>query len=75
MLIGHIAFTGDSLATIVDQVLENTPPAPGKIRPGTPGELNRLILEMISKQNTRRPSAQIVLDTLKKLSLSYPPGS
>jgi len=73
MLIGHIAFTGDSLSAIVDRVLETTPPAPGKIRPGIPGELNRLILEMISKQNTQRPSAQIVLNTLKSLSRSYLP--
>lgn len=72
MLIGKMAFTGDSLAAIVDQVLESTPPAPGKIRPEIPGELNRLILEMISKQNNQRPSAQIVLNTLKKLSRSYP---
>ena len=70
MLVGHIVFTGDSLAAIVDQVLENTPSAPGKIRPGIPGELNRLILEMISRQNTKRPSAQIVLDTLRKRALS-----
>jgi tetratricopeptide (TPR) repeat protein len=75
MLIGHFAFTGDSLSAIVDQVLDTTPPAPGKIRQGVPGELNRLILKMISKQNTRRPSAQIVLNTLKKLSRSCPPVS
>lgn len=75
MLVGNTVFTGDSLATIVDRVLENTPPAPGKIRPGIPGELNRLVLKMISKQSTRRPSAQTVLDMLKKLSLSYPPGN
>jgi serine/threonine-protein kinase len=68
MLIGHIVFTGDSLSAIVDRVLETTPPAPGKIRTGTPGELNRLILEMISKQNNRRPSALNVLNTLKTLS-------
>jgi tetratricopeptide (TPR) repeat protein len=75
MLIGHFAFTGDSLSAIVDQVLDTTPPAPGKIRPGIPGELNRLILEMISKQTSRRPTAHIVLNTLKKLSRSCLRGS
>jgi tetratricopeptide (TPR) repeat protein len=74
MVIGQTVFPGDSLASVVEHILDDTPAVPKNIRPGIPGELNRLILQMISKQDTLRPSAQRVLDTLKEISLSYPPG-
>jgi serine/threonine-protein kinase len=53
MLVGNVAFTGDSKSTIIGKILEYLPPEPGKIRPGIPGDLNRLILQMISKTGTQ----------------------
>jgi serine/threonine-protein kinase len=75
MVIGQTVFPGDSLAAVVEHILDDTPAVPKKIRPEIPDELNQLILQMISKQDSQRPSAQIVLDTLRELSLSYPPGN
>jgi serine/threonine-protein kinase len=68
MVVGDIAFTGDSMSSIVGKIIDNPPPEPNTVRPGIPGELNRLISKMISKQDTQRPSAQIVLNTLKSIT-------
>ncbi|MCP5102124.1 MAG: tetratricopeptide repeat protein [bacterium] len=68
MVAGNIAFTGDSKSSIVGKILEYQPPDPNKIRPGIPADLNRLILQMISKQTTQRPSIQTVLNTLKEIN-------
>lgn len=67
MMTGKFAFTGDSLSAIVEQVLYHTLPPPAEIRPGVPGELNQLILGMTKKQDNMRPTAQTVLETLKRL--------
>ena len=70
MVVGGFVFAGDSVTTIVEHILDKTPPPPNTIRPDIPEPLNRLIVQMISKQNHLRPTAQTVLDTLKELSRS-----
>lgn len=69
MVVGSIAFTGDSMSAIVGKIIDNPPPEPKSVRPGIPGELNRLIVKMISKQDTQRPSTQTVLNTLKNITI------
>jgi serine/threonine-protein kinase len=70
MVIGGLVFAGDSVTTIVEHILDKTPPPPNTIRTDIPEPLNTLILQMISKENDQRPTAQTVLDTLKELSAS-----
>lgn len=72
MIIGKMAFDGNSLPLIVEQILDSPPPPPNRIRPEISDQLNNLILQMILKQNTKRPSARHVLEILKELSLSNP---
>jgi len=64
ILTGKVAFPGDSLLHIEKQILYTTPPAPAAIRPGIPGKLNELIMQMLSKNPDQRPSAETVLTQL-----------
>jgi tetratricopeptide (TPR) repeat protein/tRNA A-37 threonylcarbamoyl transferase component Bud32 len=64
MLTGRVAFPGDSLSGIEKQILYTTPAAPGVLRPGIPGGLNDLIMQMLSKNPDHRPSVETVLTRL-----------
>ncbi len=66
MLTGRVAFSGDSLTQIERQILYATPAAPGVLRPGIPGELSDLIMQMLSKNPDQRPSVETVLTRLNR---------
>jgi serine/threonine-protein kinase len=64
MLTGRRAFEGDTITDIVDKILKSIPEEPEKLLPKIPDVLNRLIVEMLSKEPEQRPPAELVLKTL-----------
>jgi serine/threonine-protein kinase len=71
MVTGRHAFPGDTITEIADKILVSAPDQPAQYRPGIPDELNGLIMQMLSKESTRRPSAAVVLNRLKTVILSH----
>lgn len=67
MLTGRVAFAGDTITHIERQILEATPAVPIELLPEIPEDVNRLIMEMISKQPGRRPTAEDVFHRLEYL--------
>jgi len=68
MLVGKSAFTADTITDVVEKILGESPNEPGQLRPEIPEALNHLIMHMLSKEPTRRPSTGDVLITLKNAS-------
>lgn len=64
MVTGRPAFTGDTFSQIEKQILETVPAVPIDIQPRIPGELNDLIMQMLSKDPDRRPTAETILEQL-----------
>lgn len=71
MATGKPAFPGDSMPAIVDQILNRKPESLSQFRPEIPAALNRLIIQMISKNPNQRPTAEFVLHKLKNIANSY----
>jgi serine/threonine protein kinase/dienelactone hydrolase len=68
MATGHRAFAGDSPGTIFEAILNRTPPAPRKINPEIPGELESIINRCLEKRReSRYDSAGTLLADLKEL--------
>jgi len=67
MLTGKSAFEAEILTAVVEKILRTSPREPGKLRPDIPGELNRLIMQMLSKVPAQRPPAANIVTTLKKI--------
>lgn len=67
LLAGKPLFPQDAITALVEKILAEIPPAPGQLRPGTPGELNDLIMAMLAKEPGKRPPAACVFTTLKKM--------
>jgi serine/threonine-protein kinase len=63
---GEMLFFGDTAVDIAQQILEKEPIALNKLRKDVPEELNRLITKMMNKEPGKRPSAEEILDILKK---------
>lgn len=72
MLTGHYAFDGDSLPTIVYRVINETPVAPGSLRPQLPTELCSLLARMLSKNPMERPDARALVGALHALVPTAP---
>lgn len=71
MVVGHIAFPGETATDIMKQVLEKTPVAPKGFRPDMPGELNDLIMKMLEKKKESRPGISKVFETLQFIQAKY----
>jgi len=67
MLTGKSAFEAEMLTAVVEKILGTTPREPRKLRPDIPGELNLLIMQMLSKVPAQRPAAANIVMTLKKM--------
>lgn len=66
LLAGEQPFFAESNAAVVNQIMKAKPIDPIKFRPDTPKPLNTLILKMLSKNSTHRPTAQQIINHLKK---------
>lgn len=67
MLSGEKPFSGESEENIIQQILEKEPIEIIMLRPDVPEELNHLIMQMVSKKSTRRPSIETVSDILNSI--------
>lgn len=66
MLTGRTPFVGPTLRVLESQVKQEAP-APSSLSPGTPGWLDRLVLELLEKSPDARPDdAQAVVEVLSK---------
>lgn len=68
LLAGIPVFAGDAITTLVEKILGEIPRAPGRLRPGIPGELNQLIMAMLSKTPGQRPSSSDIVTALGELT-------
>ncbi|MCP5102937.1 MAG: protein kinase [bacterium] len=68
MLTGITAFQGDTATEIVVRILERMPEELLRVRPDVPGALNRLVMEMMSKDPGQRPSAEVVRRTIEGIT-------
>lgn len=67
LLAGKTVYDSDSMAAVVEKILNEKPIPPRDIRPEIPVDLNRLIVRMLSKEANRRPTAKQVLHVLQAL--------
>jgi tetratricopeptide (TPR) repeat protein/tRNA A-37 threonylcarbamoyl transferase component Bud32 len=69
MLVGKPAFPAETITAVVEKILAEAPREPVRLRTDIPPELNRLIMQMLSKEPAQRPSAQDVLTVLKNMGI------
>jgi tetratricopeptide (TPR) repeat protein len=62
-LTGQVPFPGDNLSTVIDK-LRMDPPAPSRLLPQTPPDLDRLCMELLARKPAQRPSGIQVLTGL-----------
>lgn len=67
MLVGRPPFPQETITALVEKILDEAPKAPDQFHPEIPGELNHLIMQMLSKEPAQRPAAGEVLSALKKM--------
>ncbi|MCP5049333.1 MAG: tetratricopeptide repeat protein [bacterium] len=67
MVTGRLTFPGDTVNTIMKQILDQSPIEPGRLRPDLPVELNRLILDMLTKDSDSRPLIRDILVHLRQI--------
>ena len=66
MVTGRRPFHGEDVSVLVHH-LESTPPPPSDFYPACPDELERLILRLLAKESSDRPTAGEAADTLNSL--------
>jgi formylglycine-generating enzyme required for sulfatase activity/serine/threonine protein kinase len=68
MATGREAFTGSDVLAVLSSLAMDDPPPPRNVNPKVPAALSTLILQLLSKDASRRPaSAQEVVDTLRSI--------
>ena len=73
LLCGIRPFTGDTLSTLVFEILSKEPPPVGSLRPSLPGDLVALAHRMLAKdRNHRSASATEVVKAIRELETSMP---
>jgi serine/threonine-protein kinase len=75
-LTGRNPFQGPTLADTLGAILKDRPASVASLRPGTPGELARLLERLLSKSRDDRPaSARVLLEELGRIAAPTPsPG-
>ena len=64
---GRGPFRGDSGPALMSSILRDAPPPPSQFRTGLPKPIDDLILGCLDKDSSRRPSAQALSATLRRL--------
>lgn len=73
LLCGIRPFGGETLSTLVFEILSKEPPPVGSLRPSLPGELVALAHRMLAKdRNHRSATAEAVVQDIRKLEASIP---
>ncbi len=72
LVTGVTAFPGDRATDVLTRILEETPVYPRRLRQDIPGDLNALVMRMISKKPSVRPTAAAVLDQIRRLRAEEP---
>jgi serine/threonine protein kinase len=59
-------FRGDSIPSVMYQIVHHEPPTPCTLNPGVPPSLDRLVMQLLAKQREQRPpSARAVREALR----------
>ena len=66
-LTGMKPFPAELPTDIIRQILDSEAIPPRRLRPGTPPELDRLLLAMLAKQPVQRPDEQTVIEQLRRI--------
>jgi serine/threonine-protein kinase len=64
MLTGNVPFKGDSAFAVLRRHATTPPPAPSSLNYAIPETLDRLVLRMLSKEPSERPTAEDLLNEL-----------
>jgi tetratricopeptide (TPR) repeat protein len=72
MLCSTPPFPGETVLEIMRQIIGHSPPAISTCRPDAPPDLDTLVMKMLAKDPTNRPSADDILNTLRHLNVSIP---
>jgi tRNA A-37 threonylcarbamoyl transferase component Bud32 len=67
---GHVPFPGDGMTHIMRQIMSRVPSPPLRVRNDLPPDLNTLIMKMMKKEISERPSLDDVIEALKGLRSS-----
>ncbi|UCH94690.1 MAG: protein kinase [Candidatus Aminicenantes bacterium] len=70
MLCGRLPFPGETVIDIMRQIIGKNPPPVSEYRSDIPGELNHLVMQMIQKKPSQRPSAGLIRNQLQHVSVS-----
>ncbi len=69
-------FRGDTLASLLLQVVERPAAAPSSLQPGVPADLDAITLRCLEKDPARRfPSAEALAEALEGLGRAAPPAT
>ena len=64
---GHVPFPGEELTHIMKQIMNRVPSPPLRLRSDLPPGLNTLIMNMMKKESSERPSLEDVIEALNQL--------
>jgi len=67
MLAGRLPFTGDSSLAVLTAIVNEHPVPLGRLKPELPAALSSLVMSMLEKERSARPSAVEVDDALDKI--------
>jgi tRNA A-37 threonylcarbamoyl transferase component Bud32 len=70
MLTGEPPFRAETVTAVVEKILDKSPEEPIQLCPHIPAELNRLIMQMLSKVPEQRSTAADIFRALKKMDPS-----
>ena len=60
MLTGRVAFQSDSWLAVVRQQMYDPPPAPSRIGPGVPSNIEQVVMQALEKDRERRPQTALL---------------
>jgi serine/threonine protein kinase len=67
ILSGKNPFAGETPIDIMRQIIIKEPVRVSELRPDIPGDLDKLVMQMMDKEPGQRPSAESVRDILQHL--------